>query len=335
MDPSSKKSLPLLLLKVLEKYTDENHFLTQEEIIDHIYNDYGILFERKAIGYSLSLLEELDYDILRLSGKGVALISRDLSKVEAQFIIDALFSSKSINGKQAKEIASKTLSHLSKYERNAYNYLNKSDEINRTSSNQVFLNIEIISEAIQNKKQVSFQYQTYNKNGEECFKYGHNFRYKVTPYFLVNNFGKYYLLCANSKYNNFASYRLEYITNIEILEGEEYKYRDIKSIEGVDQSFSLTKYLNEHIYLFSTNVIDVTIEVFKGPTLAYVYDWFGKQARLINEDDRLIVKIKTDEEAFFFWAMQYSSLIEVISPESMRKKLYDAGNELINKYKEK
>ena len=59
----NKKSSILLVLKVLEEYTDEEHYLTQQEIADKIYQVYDIELERKSVGSSLSMLEELDYDI--------------------------------------------------------------------------------------------------------------------------------------------------------------------------------------------------------------------------------------------------------------------------------
>lgn len=63
---SNKKSLMLLVLKILEEYTDEEHYLTQQEIIRLIEEQYGLEFERKSIASSLNLLEELDYDIERV-----------------------------------------------------------------------------------------------------------------------------------------------------------------------------------------------------------------------------------------------------------------------------
>ena len=61
----NKKASILLILKVLEEYSDENHFLTQQNIIDKVDELYGLELERKSVANSLSLLEELDYDIVK------------------------------------------------------------------------------------------------------------------------------------------------------------------------------------------------------------------------------------------------------------------------------
>ena len=55
----NKKSSIILILKVLEEYTDEEHLLTQQQIIDKISQLYNIDLERKSVSNSISLLIEL------------------------------------------------------------------------------------------------------------------------------------------------------------------------------------------------------------------------------------------------------------------------------------
>ena len=95
----NKKASILLILKVLEEYSDEDHFLTQQDIIDKINQLYGIELERKSIAFSIRLLQELDYDINKSPKGGYALFSRTLDSSEIRFITDSLFSNKSISKK--------------------------------------------------------------------------------------------------------------------------------------------------------------------------------------------------------------------------------------------
>ena len=142
----------------LKEYTDEDHYLTQKQIADKIYQLYDIELERKSIGSSLQLLEELDYDIAKGGKGGFALLSRTFDITEASYIIDALFSSRSINGLQAKKIAEEVSSCFSKYQRKDYSYFYKSTEINRTSNKQVLYNMSVIHEVIQSGKRVVLHY---------------------------------------------------------------------------------------------------------------------------------------------------------------------------------
>ena len=86
-----KKAEILYVLKVLEEYSDENHLLTQQDIIDRIYKDYGLLLERKTIGNSLSILTEMGYDINKGDRGGFYLLDRLFNLSEVQYLIDAIF----------------------------------------------------------------------------------------------------------------------------------------------------------------------------------------------------------------------------------------------------
>ena len=46
---ANKKTSIILILKVLEEYSDENHYLTQQQIIDKVDELYGIELERKSV----------------------------------------------------------------------------------------------------------------------------------------------------------------------------------------------------------------------------------------------------------------------------------------------
>lgn len=214
----NKKSSILLILKVLEEYTDENHYLTQKEIVDKVNQLYGIEIERKSVGSSLMLLEELGYDINKGSKGGFALLTRSFDLTEASFLIDAIFSSRSIDGKKAKKIANEVSNCFSKYQRKDYSYIYKSSEINRTINNEVLYNISIIHEAMKTGKRVGFQYLAYDKNGKETTRRD-GYEYIVSPYYLINNFGRYYLLCNyREKYRALQTFRVDYMINVKIKE---------------------------------------------------------------------------------------------------------------------
>ena len=54
MDSFEPKKLALIrILHILERYTDSSHPMTHDEIINKLYNLYGISVERKAIGRNI------------------------------------------------------------------------------------------------------------------------------------------------------------------------------------------------------------------------------------------------------------------------------------------
>ena len=326
----NKKASILLVLKVLEEYSDENHYLTHQNIIDKIDELYGIELERKSIASSLMLLEELDYDIVKGPRGGFALLSRNLESSEVTFLVDAIFSSKSISGKQAKELTKKVSSGLSKYDRKSYEYLNKSSEIVRTTNAEVFYNIEVINEAIKRGKWLGFKYVDYDENGNETLRFN-GYVYHCSPCYLVNNFGRYYFMGYRYKYDSVNSYRIDYMKDVYIMEDRERM--DPKTLKEFKDYNSISDYINDHVYMFGEDVIEVRMAL-KGPyVIQYVHDWFGKNAKIYKENDKLMAKVKCDKLAFFYWAMQYGEHLHIVSPQSMVDWVKKAATEILEQYK--
>lgn len=323
----NKKSSLVLILKVLEEYSDENHYLTQKEIISKVYDMYNISLERKSVSNSLNLLMDLDYDINKSPKGGYALLSRQFDASEVRFLNDAIFSSKAITGKQASQLSKKVYSCLSKYQREDYSYILKSGEISRTDNSELFLNVETIQEAIKQNKMVSFQYITYDQDGNKTTKWG-KYRYKVSPYYLVNNFGKYYLLCSTPRYGTLSIYRIDYVLNVQV---EDTPLIPIRSLDKL-KDFDISKYLNEHIYLFSSEVVDATLLINEPNAIQCIDDWFGKSAKIYKSDNKLYVNIKCNEDALFYWILQYGKQVKLLSPTSLVNRLKEHLNEQIKMY---
>jgi hypothetical protein len=163
----NKKSSTILILKTLQEYSDEDHYLTHQQIIDRIKRDYGLEFERKSVATGIGLLQELGYDINKGPKGGFALFSRLFEPSEIQFITDALFSSKAISAKQAAALSSKAQSVLSRYQRKNYGYILKADQIARNESDEVFYAIDMIHESIKQEKAISFQMKEYDEDGHQ------------------------------------------------------------------------------------------------------------------------------------------------------------------------
>lgn len=327
----NKKASILLILKVLEEYSDEEHYLTHQQIIDKVYEVYDIQLERKSVAFAIELLQELEYDINKGSHGGFALLSRNLDNTEVQFIVDAIFSSKSLTGKQAKQIADKISKELSVYQKKSYAYLNKTTEVSRSANKDLFFNIDTIHEAIKQNKRVGFQYLTYDKAGNPIARKD-GFQYIVSPYFLVNNFGRYYLICNyREKYHAIQTFRVDYMMNIEIK--EDWPLKRIETLEGMQgKNFSLSEYLNDHIYLFGGDIISADLEVEEEWAIQYIKDWFGDRAKIKNKDGSIIATVKCNEIALIYWIMQYGEFIKVLSPQSLIDKVLETAHRTIDKY---
>ena len=322
-----KKGSLILILKTLEEYSDSNHYLTQQDIIDKIYTNYNLELERKTIGSNINLLIDLGYDIVKGPKGGYCLVSRIFDVSEVKFLIDAIYSSKTLNGKQANELAKSITNTLSKYERKDYNYLYKSEEINRNINKDFFLNIDIINEAIKENKKISFNYISYDDKGKEIYKYN-GYTYIISPYYLINNFGKYYLLCYY-RYDKSTNFRVDYMRNIRILDDIR---KPIKEVSDLGENFNISKYINNHIYLFGGKTIDAVVKLENEKSITYVIDWFGSNTKIFKKNNNTYAKIKCDDEALTHWLLQYINYVKIEEPLYLKEKVINILKGNLNTY---
>lgn len=325
----SKKGSPLYILNVLREETDGEHFLTQNQIRDLVEKRYGIHVERKSISDTLNLLEEAGYDINKApNGKGVALISHLFDDSQIAFLVDSILSSKSITSKQASELIKQIYATCSKHSQHDLESIQKSTDTSRAVNEQLFFSIDRLSEAIRDRKMVKFDYWTYDISGNLVPPTEKKY-YKVNPCFLVNNFGSYYFIANYTRHPGLVSFRIEFMREVQVLDEPAKKLEDIPEI-GVN--FNLSQYLNEHIYLFGGQVEDVTFSFQSEYMFRYVFEWFGKSARIKKDGDHYVCSVRCDDKAFFYWAMQYGDNIEVLTPKSLRKDLLQAAKNMLAKY---
>lgn len=327
----NKKASILLILNVLKEYSDEDHFLTQQDIIDKINQLYGIELERKSIAFSIHLLQELDYDVNKSPKGGYALFSRTLDSSEIRFITDSLFSNKSISKKQALDLSKKVSSCLSKYQRKEYTYIYKSGDIKTIENKDLFYTLELIEEAKRRGKRISFEYLSFDENGKPYTKMD-GFRYIVSPYYSINSNSRYFLMCNyREKYRPIQLFRIDYMVNPKI--EESWDNKPLESLEGM-KDFNINKYLKDTVYLLEGDVITASFKLENESAIQYVVDWFGNNARLYKRNGNQYATITCNENALFYWCMQYSESITVLSPQSLIKRIKDEAERMVKKYEQ-
>ena len=154
-------------------------------------------------------------------------------------------------------------------------------------------------------------------------------RYVVNPYFLVNNQGRYYLVCNYDHYDDIANYKLEQIKDIKILETDA---KPITKVKGFENGLDIAKYANENIYMFSAKSVSATLKLYDEYAVGIVTDWFGKNVSVYQKGNELFAEVKANEKAIVYWCLQYGDHIELISPMPIRDKIKMEIEKLKNKY---
>ena len=117
--------------------------------------------------------------------------------------------------------------------------------------------------------------------------------------------------------------------DVKILDEKAKKKKDIK---GLENGFDLPEHMEEHIYMYSGENVHAVIKADRG-ILDELIDWFGKDFRIISENENCIVmRVKCNKKAVFYWAMQYGSCAEIVEPEDLRNKVKNAAIKMVEKY---
>ena len=217
---------------------------------------------------------------------------------------------------------------MSKYERKNFNYVVKSGEVNRTNNKENFYNIELLLEAIEKGKKVQFNYNRFYVDALQNEK-KKNRRLVASPYYLVNNQGKYYLVCNNNYFDDIANYRVDRMSNVEVLEDDRKPLDTIKDCKN----FDVVKYANENIYMFSAESVDAKVRIDGAYAVSYVQDWFGNNVKIYQEDGKIFANIHSNEQALIYWCLQYGENIELLSPQSTREKIKLIVDKMKKNYK--
>ena len=116
---ASTKLKTLLVYKLLNDYSDENHPLSTPEIIDML-KDYGITCERKSIYADVKQLNDVGFDIVSTKSKkrGFFVGSRQFELAEVRLLIDAVSSAGFITPKKSKDLIKKLETLVSKNQAN-------------------------------------------------------------------------------------------------------------------------------------------------------------------------------------------------------------------------
>lgn len=308
-----KKQLILNILDILKKYTDEDHRLSQKEIVDILRTEYNMSADRKSVRRNILSLIELGYEIeyseaIRMVPNKATgeleesyiwsdfYLVRDFTDSELRLLIDSLLFSKHIPYSQCKELVEKLEGLSSRYFEAKVKHIRTMPD-NSPSNRQIFYTIDVLDEAISKGRQVSFAYNIYGTDKKlhpEKTSDGKTKEYIINPYQIAATNGRYYLICNYDKYDNVSNFRLDRITDIKMLQTP---VKPMKQVKGLENGLSLPKHMAEHVYMFSGESVPVVFKA-KKYIIGDVIDWFGKDIEITDEtEDEITVRVTVNEKS--------------------------------------
>lgn len=346
------------ILRVLARHTDEENPIKQKEIIEKLTEDFKYDYEdlyskRKTVKNNIDkLLEyskcsdmnEIMYEesSRQVKGKVYKEFSNfnyvhDFTHGELRLIIDSILFSKQIPSSQREELIEKLTENLaSKHFKSGINHVRAMSD-NELTNKELFYNIEILDEAIRNRKQVSFMYNQYDVDEKSNLvltprlsRDGSPREYLINPYQMVATNGRYYLICNYDYFDTLSHYRLDRITNIKLVDQER---KPIKEIKGQKRKLDLQTYMKEHIYMFAGESVTASLR-FKKHVLSEFIDWFGTEDISFSNqtEDEITARVKVNKEAMRKWALQYAIHVTVLSPDDLVENIKADLRQALEKY---
>ncbi|MBP0960607.1 MAG: WYL domain-containing protein [Oscillospiraceae bacterium] len=345
MPEKQPKKLDIIyILKILEDCSDENHKLSQNQIAELVEEKFEMKINRKTVKRNLSKLLEVGYPLVysehhrvNKEGKTETILtdwyykrSRIWDDSELQVLIDSILFSNYLPEKHCMDLVKKITDLGDENMKKKYSELS-AIEFQRPLNKSVFYTVYVFTEAITDKKQVSFNYFDYDTEMNPQFrkKDGEERIYIVSPYKLLSLNGRYYLICKVPEREGISHFRVDRIKNASISDG---KFESVKTIKGYEKGFDLSKYVSEHPNMWSGDPVRCT---FKCPKYLMndIVDWFGNNITIMHsDDDNMEVSVRASEESMLHWAVQYAESVEVISPVKLRKRIADTLTAAAEKY---
>lgn len=320
-----KKLYILYILQILEKYSDSDHRLKQQDIIGYMEKEYGVTCDRKTIARNLTDLMEAGCEIEHETG-GYYYDGRTFEDSELRLLIDSVMASRHIPKKQAGDLVDKLVGQSSVYFKKRVRHIYSLDNMERAESNDLFWNLECIGDAIEENRQIAFYYNKYRQD----MKLHRTTEKKqvVNPYYVSVANGKYYLVGNNDKFDDVTHYRLERISDVEILKT---KRKPKEAVADFKDGQNLSKHMLEHVYMFSGPSARVVLKV-RPDGINDVVDWLGRDVGVRQDGDFLLVDTVTNKQAIKYWAVQFGEKVEVISPPDLREDIKEMVRSMYEKY---
>ncbi len=321
----AKKLALLRILQILHKYSDLQHPLTQEKIAYYLDSEYGIVIERKAISRNISLLMDADVEIGHCRD-GYYLETREFEDTELKLLVDSVLCNQNITAKHSADLIEKLCKLSNKYFRSHVKNVYAVKDWNKSDNAALFFNIEMIDMAINEGKQVQYDY---NKYGKDKKLHKSSFQ-RATPYQLILHNQRYYLMGYSEYWGNMIFHRLDRITNIKIYDAPAYP---LKKVPGYESGIDYKKISTTMPYLYSDKPerVEMLAEAW---VIDQVVDWFGKDlaVRETENPEKVIISLWANPYAMSLWALQYVNYIEVISPAHLRDRIRQSLQNGLAKY---
>lgn len=333
-EEKGKKIAILYILRILKEKSDENHPLSQQQIMNLLETEYGVSINRKSVRRNLEKLKEAGFPITareverETNGKKNAL-TRDwqwdhlLNEEELILLTDALYFSH-IPSASVKKLEKKIKEITSPFYDDGKNYVrNLPHAEGITAGSGVRDTVRIISAALEGRKKIRFFYEYFGPDYKR-YRYtgndGKPLEYVVSPYSIFASDGRYGLLGNVDGETGIRAFRLELLSYVSILPETLVSQKSLPETEGM---LKISEYVSalQGVYAGREEVCRFRASL---DMVTDIVEQFGKNATIVSASQNEVeVEVKITPQALESWAFSHAPHVRVISPEILVRSMRD------------
>ena len=307
----NSKGRIIALYQLLMNETDEDHPMHSNEIMETLQGQ-GYSISRNTLHDDLKVLKSFDLDIITVISRDNSyfLGERKFEMPELKMLVDAVSSSRIIPAQRSEELIKKIGSMASCYQRkNLAPRIFISDRI-KADNKQWNLTLDQLERAINQKKQVSFEYIDYATDKKKILK-NNGEAYFCSPYTCLWNNDAYYVIGYSEKHAKVVSFRIDRMIHV--------KVTDQDAIQ-MPKGFDLSAFSKRIIKMYGGEEQEVEL-ICDNELMKNLIDHFGDKFPVEKESDkkfRVRVNVFTSP-TFYAWIFQFVGKISIAAPDSVRR----------------
>ncbi|MDY4127984.1 WYL domain-containing protein [Peptostreptococcus porci] len=321
------KSKLLYLAEIFFRETDEDHDLSIDQLIKRL-NNCDISANRKTLYDDIVELQNFGLDIDMVKDgryRGYRMLSRDFELAELKLLVDAVQGSKFITESKSRELIKKLEELTSIYQAKQLHRQVILPGRVKTMNESIFYSVDLIHSAINQNRQIEFNYYRWNINKElEVRRNGE--MYFVSPIALLWDNENYYLIAFEEKADRIKHFRVDKIKNLSVTD----KMRvgcdrfDCKALPGYSKGI---------FGMYGGEIIKVTLEC-DNELIGTMLDRFGTDVFITpydNDKFRISVDICLSKQ-FLGWIFGLEGNAKIVGPEKVRNLMRNYISEIAKLY---
>ena len=307
MSGTEKSRLKLLyLLQFLQEESDDEQGVTMRRILGHLEKQ-GIPAERKSIYRDIETLKDFGYEIEKTKNRSpeYRLMNRTFDIAELKLLVDAIQSAHFIPQKMTDTLIRKLESQTSRARavelRRQIHYAGRV----KSDNDHIYYTTSTLHDAINHNTRVTFTYIEHNiDKGTQARREGAS--YEISPYGLVWNDDKYYVVGYYERYSKVCNFRIDRMKSVS---------NTLIANIPPPEDFDIENYIKNEFGMYTGETVTLDIRLTNN-LINPLMDRFGTSTPVHRDgSDHIIAHVQAAiSPVFYSWLFQFGENVQIVKP---------------------